>query len=119
MACRSAPPRCGFVLRHPAVTAALVGARSPGESTEDVSYLDTHVPEELFHELVDRGLVAASSDIGADAVAMARSEEVGAVDELAMESSVLDGPPPADPTVGEARPVGGGTRPAHGPETPR
>jgi D-threo-aldose 1-dehydrogenase len=28
-----------FTLRHPAVTAALVGARRPGEIREDVSYL--------------------------------------------------------------------------------
>jgi D-threo-aldose 1-dehydrogenase len=49
-----------FVLRHPAVTAVVVGARSPREVTEDVGYLDTDVPEELFRELADQGLVPDS-----------------------------------------------------------
>jgi D-threo-aldose 1-dehydrogenase len=48
-----------FVLRHPAVTAAVVGARSAGEITEDAGYLDAEVPEELFRELADHGLVPA------------------------------------------------------------
>jgi D-threo-aldose 1-dehydrogenase len=45
-----------FVLRHPAVTALVVGARSAAEITEDVSYLDTAVPDELFAELTADGL---------------------------------------------------------------
>jgi len=42
-----------FSLRHPAVTAAVVGARSPEEIRQDVSYLDTHIPEALLRELAE------------------------------------------------------------------
>jgi D-threo-aldose 1-dehydrogenase len=48
-----------FVLRHPAVTAVVVGARSAGEITEDVSYLTADVPEDLFTELNEQGLIPA------------------------------------------------------------
>ena len=37
-----------FVLRHPAVTAAVVGARTMAEVTENVSYLAATVPAELL-----------------------------------------------------------------------
>jgi D-threo-aldose 1-dehydrogenase len=40
-----------FTLRHPAVTAAVVGARSPEEITADVSALKTHIPDALWAEL--------------------------------------------------------------------
>lgn len=40
-----------FTLRHPAVTAAVIGARTADEITEDVGYLELHVPEALFAEL--------------------------------------------------------------------
>jgi D-threo-aldose 1-dehydrogenase len=40
-----------FTLRHPAVTAAVVGARSPEEITADVSYLSTPIPAALWAEL--------------------------------------------------------------------
>jgi D-threo-aldose 1-dehydrogenase len=40
-----------FTLRHPAVTAAVVGARSPEEITADVSYLSTPIPDALWAEL--------------------------------------------------------------------
>ena len=40
-----------FTLRHPAVTAAVVGARSPEEITADASYLSTHIPDALWAEL--------------------------------------------------------------------
>jgi D-threo-aldose 1-dehydrogenase len=46
-----------FVLRHPAVTAVVVGARSPAEVTEDADWLATPVPGELFAELAADGLV--------------------------------------------------------------
>jgi aryl-alcohol dehydrogenase-like predicted oxidoreductase len=39
------------VLRHPAVTAAVVGARSPAEVAADVGYLATEIPEELWAQL--------------------------------------------------------------------
>ncbi len=45
-----------FVLRHPAVTAVVVGARSAAEITEDASHLDAAVPDELFAELAVDGL---------------------------------------------------------------
>jgi D-threo-aldose 1-dehydrogenase len=48
-----------FVLRHPAVTAAVLGARSPEEITEDAGYLRAEVPEELFAELGAEGLLPA------------------------------------------------------------
>jgi D-threo-aldose 1-dehydrogenase len=46
-----------FVLRHPAVTAVVVGARSAAEITEDVGYLDAAVPDDLFAELAAEGLI--------------------------------------------------------------
>lgn len=50
-----------FTLGHPAVTAAVVGARSPGEIQADVGYLATHVPGALFDELAGEGLIAAAA----------------------------------------------------------
>jgi D-threo-aldose 1-dehydrogenase len=41
----------GFTLRHPAVTAAVVGARSAKEITADISYLSTPIPHALWAEL--------------------------------------------------------------------
>jgi D-threo-aldose 1-dehydrogenase len=53
-----------FTLRHPAVTAALVGARSPGEIREDVSYLadpaDARM-DSLLRELAAEGLIAGQA----------------------------------------------------------
>ena len=40
-----------FSLRHPAVTAAVVGARAPDEIRADVAWLTTGVPEALSDEL--------------------------------------------------------------------
>jgi D-threo-aldose 1-dehydrogenase len=40
-----------FTLRHPAVTAAVVGVRSPAEITADTSYLCTPIPDALWAEL--------------------------------------------------------------------
>jgi D-threo-aldose 1-dehydrogenase len=40
-----------FALRHPAVTAAVVGARSAAEITADTSYLSTTIPHALWAEL--------------------------------------------------------------------
>ena len=40
-----------FTLRHPAVTAAMVGARSADEITADTSYLSTPIPDGLWAEL--------------------------------------------------------------------
>ena len=54
-----------FVLRHPAVTAVVVGARTVTEVTKNVSYLAATVPAELFGELAaerltpDDGLMPA------------------------------------------------------------
>jgi D-threo-aldose 1-dehydrogenase len=42
-----------FTLRHPAVTAAVVGARSPGEIRDDAGYLSPSLPGRLFDELLD------------------------------------------------------------------
>jgi len=46
-----------FPLRHPAVTAAVVGARSPVEIATDAGYLACDVPDELFEELAADGLI--------------------------------------------------------------
>jgi D-threo-aldose 1-dehydrogenase len=40
-----------FTLRHPAVTAAVVGARSAAEITTDASYLALDIPDDLFAAL--------------------------------------------------------------------
>ena len=40
-----------FTLHHPAVTAAVVGARTEEEITVDVPYLQTHIPGALWAEL--------------------------------------------------------------------
>jgi D-threo-aldose 1-dehydrogenase len=47
-----------FALAHPAVTAAVVGARSPGEIAEDAGYLDLPFPAGLLDELAAEGLIA-------------------------------------------------------------
>jgi D-threo-aldose 1-dehydrogenase len=46
-----------FALRHPAVTAALVGARTPAEIAEDAGYLGAEVPAELYAELAAARLI--------------------------------------------------------------
>jgi D-threo-aldose 1-dehydrogenase len=46
-----------FTLRHPAVTAAIVGARSPDEIATDAQYLACDVPDALFDELAADGLI--------------------------------------------------------------
>ena len=46
-----------FVLRHPAITAAVVGARSPAEVAEDTGYLAARVPGELWDRLGGEGLL--------------------------------------------------------------
>jgi D-threo-aldose 1-dehydrogenase len=40
-----------FTVRHPAVTAAVVGARTAEEITADVSYLQTQIPAALWADL--------------------------------------------------------------------
>jgi D-threo-aldose 1-dehydrogenase len=51
-----------FVLRHPAVTAVVVGARDATEVVEDVNYLTAAVPAELFDELAAEHLISISVD---------------------------------------------------------
>jgi D-threo-aldose 1-dehydrogenase len=46
-----------FPLRHPAVTAAVIGARSAAEIATDAGYLACDVPDELFAELAADGLI--------------------------------------------------------------
>jgi aryl-alcohol dehydrogenase-like predicted oxidoreductase len=48
-------------LRHPAVTAAVVGARSPGEIQADAGYLAAQVPDALFEELASEGLIPGAA----------------------------------------------------------
>jgi len=40
-----------YVLRHPAVTAAVVGVRTPGEVRADAGYLDLPIPDALWADL--------------------------------------------------------------------
>jgi D-threo-aldose 1-dehydrogenase len=47
-----------FTLAHPAVTAAVIGARTPGEMAEDAGYLGRPLPGGLLGELAAEGLVA-------------------------------------------------------------
>jgi D-threo-aldose 1-dehydrogenase len=49
-----------FVLRHPAVTAAVIGARTPTEITQDAGYLTAVVPGQLWAELTRDGLIPAT-----------------------------------------------------------
>ena len=49
-----------FTLRHPVVTAAVVGARTPEEITADASYLSSPIPDTLWAEL-DASLPCACS----------------------------------------------------------
>jgi D-threo-aldose 1-dehydrogenase len=42
-----------YVLRHPAVTAAVVGARTPAEIRADVDYLSLAIPDGLFGDIED------------------------------------------------------------------
>jgi D-threo-aldose 1-dehydrogenase len=51
-----------FVLRHPAVTAVVVGARDATEVIEDVGYLTAAVPAELFDELAAEHLMPIVGD---------------------------------------------------------
>jgi D-threo-aldose 1-dehydrogenase len=51
-----------FTLRHPAVTAAVVGTRSPGEIAADAGYLARDVPDALFDELAAEGLLQQVAD---------------------------------------------------------
>jgi D-threo-aldose 1-dehydrogenase len=46
-----------FTLRHPAVAAAVVGARSPAEIAADAGHLARDVPDALFDELAAEGLI--------------------------------------------------------------
>jgi D-threo-aldose 1-dehydrogenase len=46
-----------FTLGHPAVSAALVGARSPAEIVTDAGYLACDVPDALLDELAGDGLI--------------------------------------------------------------
>ena len=46
-----------FSLAHPAVTAVVVGARSPAEITEDARHLADGLPDGLLSELVEAGLL--------------------------------------------------------------
>jgi D-threo-aldose 1-dehydrogenase len=50
-----------FVLRHPAVTAVVAGARNAAEVTEDVRWLTAAVPDGLFPELAEEGLIPDAS----------------------------------------------------------
>jgi D-threo-aldose 1-dehydrogenase len=46
-----AAPALRYVLRHPAVTAAVVGARTPAEIRADAEYLELPIPGALWAEL--------------------------------------------------------------------
>jgi D-threo-aldose 1-dehydrogenase len=48
-----------FVLAHPAVTAAVVGVRSPAEMAQDAGFLTARVPDGVWAELAAEGLLPA------------------------------------------------------------
>jgi D-threo-aldose 1-dehydrogenase len=47
----------GFPRRHPAVATTLLGLRSPAEVAEAFRRLATEVPDALWQDLADRGLL--------------------------------------------------------------
>ncbi|MFG2860060.1 aldo/keto reductase [Streptomyces sioyaensis] len=46
-----------FPFGHPAVASAVVGAATPGEMAENAALFTRHIPDELWHTLVARGLL--------------------------------------------------------------
>ena len=52
-----------FPLAHPAVTSVLTGARSGSELRENVALLDVPVPDGLWEELRESGLLAAEAPV--------------------------------------------------------
>jgi len=52
-----------FPLRHPAVASVVVGARSAEELEENVRSLELDVPEELWRDLAERGLLDAEPPV--------------------------------------------------------
>jgi D-threo-aldose 1-dehydrogenase len=50
-----------FPLRHPAVSGILVGARTPGEVTEDLTLAATEIPAALWEELDEEAAAAGFS----------------------------------------------------------
>lgn len=53
-----------FVLAHPAVTAAVVGVRSPAEMTQDAGFLASRVPDGVWADLAAEGLLPAHGIAG-------------------------------------------------------
>ena len=53
-----------FTLHHPAVTAAVIGARTAEEITVDVSYLETRIPDVLWAELTQGNQPYSSLGLG-------------------------------------------------------
>lgn len=47
----------GYVLRHPAVVSVVVGARTKDQIEQNISYSDVAIPQELWSELINQGLV--------------------------------------------------------------
>jgi D-threo-aldose 1-dehydrogenase len=50
-----------WVLRNAAVTGVVVGARTPDEVRDNVMNLSVEVPDALFDELGERGLVSPAT----------------------------------------------------------
>jgi len=113
-----------FTLQHPAVTAAVVGARSPAEITADASYLTLDIPEELFAALAAvralryrRQPLLDPRDVhrrpGPGGLGVARGERV-------QDRPVLGERPGHRPGLGDPAPhPGTGHRPGHGLEQRR
>ncbi|GAB7066314.1 aldo/keto reductase [Mycobacterium hodleri] len=53
-----------FPLAHPAVTAVLTGARSRAEIVENVELFDRPIPDELWRDLMSKGLLDESAPVG-------------------------------------------------------
>ena len=53
-----------YPLRHPAVTAVIIGARSPDEARANSHYVATSVPPALFEELAGAGLIGRAGPTG-------------------------------------------------------
>jgi D-threo-aldose 1-dehydrogenase len=52
-----------FPLRHPAVASVLVGMRAPGQVERNAELLARRIPDELWQDLADAGLIQAATPI--------------------------------------------------------
>jgi len=79
-----------YPLRHPAVVSVVVGAASPGQIAQAADRLERRLPEELWADLADAGLITHAAPVG----------DVGAVGDAASVADEVTAP--ADPKTVDA-----------------